>query len=101
MKRFEHFRNPRNVCGFSVILASTGQSVFVPPGSSILAALLSAGIQVPFSCGNGMCGACEIRVIEGRPDHRDSVLRKKQSTGNGSVLACCSGSLSAELVLEL
>jgi vanillate O-demethylase ferredoxin subunit len=101
MKQFSHLNNPRNVLGFSVVLASTGRSIFVPPGSSILAALLAAGIDVPFNCGDGKCGVCEIRVIEGMPDHGDSVLTSSNQLGDGSVLTCCSGSRSAELVLDL
>ena len=100
MLRFSHFENPGNVDGFTVKLASTGQSIFIPPGRSILGALLDAGIEVAFNCGTGKCGVCEVGVIEGTPDHHKFVLTHRERAGR-SVMTCCSGSLSDELVLDL
>ncbi len=101
MKRFDQFRNPLNVRGFSVVLASTGQSVPVPPGMSILAALLGAGIHVPYNCGDGKCGVCEVRVLEGQPDHGRVRLSSGKGAGHGMVLTCCAVALGEELVLAL
>ncbi|MCB1685092.1 MAG: 2Fe-2S iron-sulfur cluster binding domain-containing protein [Pseudomonadales bacterium] len=101
MKRYSLFSNPANLSGFRVTVASSGRSVFVPPGCSILDVLLRAGIKVPFNCGDGKCGVCEVRVVRGTPDHRDSVLTEAEKAGNRSIIVCCSGSLSSELVLDL
>lgn len=101
MKRFSHFKNANNPNGFTVTLASSGQSIFVPPGRSILYALLNTGVDVRFNCGNGKCGVCEVGVLEGTPDHRDSVLTSGKKAGNDSVMICCSGSVTSELVLDL
>ncbi|MDX6740442.1 2Fe-2S iron-sulfur cluster binding domain-containing protein [Actinocorallia sp. A-T 12471] len=30
--------------------------------------------RAPRSCGQGMCGTCETTVLDGTPDHRDSLL---------------------------
>lgn len=87
--------------GFTVRLARSGRSVFVPEGGSILFELLQQGIDVPFSCGAGVCGACEIGVVSGTPDHRDFVLSDCQRAAGTSILVCCSKSLSPELVLDL
>ncbi|NEL81727.1 MAG: 2Fe-2S iron-sulfur cluster binding domain-containing protein, partial [Xanthomonas perforans] len=43
---------------FEVELAASGRVVQVPAGCSIASALLDAGIEVPLSCEQGMCGAC-------------------------------------------
>ena len=93
--------NSNNVESFTVKLARSGQSVFVPAGSSILYALLKAGINVPFNCGTGRCGVCEVGVVGGIPDHRDFVLTEDEKVRNDSVIICCSGSLTDELVLDL
>ena len=37
-------------------------------------ALAAAGIIVPTSCEQGICGTCLTCVLEGEPDHRDSYL---------------------------
>ncbi len=57
--------------GFVVELARTGTAITVPAGKSILDAVLDAGVQVPYSCMEGVCGTCETTVLEGLPEHRD------------------------------
>lgn len=87
--------------GFVVELSRTGQSVLVEPGQTILAALKVAGIDAPFSCEEGVCGACVTDVIAGEPDHRDSVLTPHERKQNRKIMICCSGSKSSRLVLDL
>jgi ferredoxin len=73
----------------------------IAPGKTILQALLDGGIDVPYSCMEGICGSCEVRVLEGAPDHRDLVLSKEEHARNVSMMICCSGSKSDKLVLDL
>ena len=82
-------------------LARSNTSVFVAEGSTILYALREQGIEVPFNCGTGKCGVCEIDVISGIPDHRDFVLSDEEKARNQVVMICCSGSLTPELELDL
>src|SRR5436190_23116420 len=51
--------------GFVVVLARSAKEIVVPPGKSILDALLEAGLKVPHSCTEGVCGTCEVKVLEG------------------------------------
>ena len=90
-----------NEGGFRVRLSASGRTVVVSAGQTILAALRDVGITVPSSCERGICGACETRVLGGEPDHRDSVLSYDERRTNKTIMVCCSGSLSAELVLDL
>ncbi|WP_436187760.1 2Fe-2S iron-sulfur cluster-binding protein [Pseudorhodoferax sp. LjRoot39] len=46
----------------------------VAPGTTILDTLLANGIDAPYSCMHGICGACATRVLDGLPEHQDSVL---------------------------
>jgi ferredoxin-NADP reductase len=86
---------------FEVCLAKSGRSFFVPPDKTILEVLLSAGLQVNRSCMQGVCGTCETHVLEGLPDHRDSVLSKRERESNKVMMICCSGARSDKLVLDL
>ncbi|WP_413742117.1 PDR/VanB family oxidoreductase [Sodalis sp. RH15] len=87
--------------GFVVKLARSNRSLTVKPGQSILSALRAAGVAMTTSCEQGICGACEVRVLSGLPDHRDSVLTDEEKLANQTMMVCCSGALSGELVLDL
>jgi vanillate O-demethylase ferredoxin subunit len=86
--------------GYTVVLQRSGRSLEVAPGKTILDAMLENDIDVPYSCMEGVCGTCELRVIEGTPDHRDLVLSKEERAANKSLMVCCSGSLTPRLVLD-
>jgi len=87
--------------GFEVRLHRSGRSFAVPPGDSILDALLDAGVDVSFSCTEGICGTCETKVIDGIPDHRDSFLSDEEKAENSKIMICCSRSKSPVLTLDL
>lgn len=86
--------------GFEIISGQSGESFFIPSGSSILDVLLDQGLDVNYSCMEGTCGSCEMRVIEGVPDHRDMILTPEEQAANKTMMICCSGSKSAKLVLD-
>lgn len=86
--------------GFEVELARSGRTLPIPAGTSILDALLKAGVDAPFSCTEGICGTCETRVLGGVPDHRDLVLTDEEKESNEIMMICCSGCKGARLVLD-
>ena len=87
--------------GFTVELRRSGRSVAIAPGQSILDALLDAGVEASFSCQDGFCGSCETRVLEGTPEHRDSVLTETERAENKVMMICVSGCRGDRLVLDL
>ncbi len=87
--------------GYALVLRRSGRTVRVEPGQRMLDALLAAGVDVSYSCSEGVCGTCETRVLAGIPDHRDQFLSPDEQASNGLVMICCSGSKSPELVLDL
>jgi ferredoxin len=86
---------------FEVECARSGVTVTVPIGMSIFDAVEKAGVQVLGSCMEGICGTCECDVIEGTPEHRDSVLSKSDRERGDTIITCVSRSLSKKLVLDL
>jgi ferredoxin len=64
-------------------------------------ALRDAGVDTPYSCEEGVCGACEIQVVSGEVDHRDNILTETERKASKTIMICCSGSKSARLVLDL
>ncbi|MBO9649363.1 MAG: oxidoreductase [Variovorax sp.] len=87
--------------GFMVELARSGKQVEVRTGQTILDSLMAVGIEPPYSCQEGICGTCEVRVLEGIPDHRDLVLSNAEKAANDRMMICCSGCKTAKLVLDL
>ena len=87
--------------GFVVKIARTGIAIPVGPGKSILHSLREAGVSTPSSCEEGICGACEVNVLGGVPEHRDAVLSEPERAANNRMMICCSGSRTPALVLDL
>lgn len=86
---------------FQVRVASSGRIVDVPADRSVVAALADAGIAIPTSCEQGICGTCLTMVLEGEPEHRDFYLSPEEQEANDRFTPCCSRSRTALLVLDL
>lgn len=86
---------------FTVRIASTGQVIPIAAEKSVYQALAEAGIEIPVSCEQGVCGTCLTRVLEGVPDHHDLYLTDEEHAANDQFTPCCSRAKSALLVLDL
>lgn len=86
---------------FSVKLARSGRLVPVRTGESVLDALTGAGVDMPSSCQQGVCGTCLTRVLEGEPEHWDMYLTPEEQEANDQFCPCVSRSRSPVLVLDL
>ena len=86
---------------FEVQLGQGGPVVRVPRGQTVVQALAAAGVAVPTSCEQGVCGTCLTGVLAGTPDHRDQYLTPEEQSAGDQFLPCCSRASSARLVLAL
>ena len=86
---------------FEVHLAQRNLTLTVQPDQSILQALQDAGVEVPFSCSEGVCGTCLTKVKEGEPEHWDMYLTPEEQAQNDCMMVCISRSKSPRLVLDL
>ncbi|MGR6964127.1 cytochrome P450/oxidoreductase [Geodermatophilus sp. URMC 61] len=86
---------------FEVVLRQSELTLPVPPGRSVLSVVEEAGVGVLSSCAEGTCGTCETAVLEGVPDHRDSVLSEQEREANDCMMICVSRSATPRLVLDL
>lgn len=89
---------------FQVRIASSGRVFEIPEGQSVVSVLAAAGIEIPVSCEEGMCGSCATPVLEvqGEIDHRDMFLSNKQHAENRVFTPCCSRARAGGLlVLDL
>ncbi len=100
---FERFAAPPVIDGaeFTVTTASSGSTITVAADETLLTALQREGIDAPYSCQQGFCGTCRIRVLKGVAQHRDTLLTDPERD-QGMMLVCVSrAEPSGHLVLDL
>lgn len=86
---------------FDVDLMLSGLTVTVPPTRSVLDVVEEYGIVVPSSCRVGTCGTCEVAIVDGEVEHRDSVLSPEEQSANRSMMVCVSRAACERITLEL
>jgi len=97
---FEHFSghgaslDPANETAFEVELADSDLTLTVAADTTLLTALKGVGIDIASDCCEGLCGSCEVEVLDGDIDHRDMVLTRAERAENTRMMACCSRSKS-------
>ncbi|MCB2004879.1 MAG: iron-sulfur cluster-binding domain-containing protein [Rhodoferax sp.] len=86
---------------FELEIASTARVIPVRADQSTQQALQEAGLDVPSSCEQGVCGTCLTGVKAGMPLHRDHTLTPEEQQANDQFLPCCPRARSARPVLDL
>jgi ferredoxin len=94
-------RDPASEHAVEVVLAESGRTLMVGPETSILQALLDAGIDHDHDCTEGICGTCETKVIDGEVDHRDYVLTQREKDSGDCMMVCVSRACGKRLVLGI
>src|SRR5690606_8341464 len=72
-----------------VTFAASGRKVTARAGQTILQAGLEAGIDLPFSCTMGGCGACKAKKQSGTVVMSEPNCLSETEREAGHVLACC------------
>ena len=77
---------------YQVKIRGTDKTVQVGDDETILEAALSAGIDYPFGCQSGNCGACKSRLLGGEVEMSDysEYALTDDERGQGQILACSS-----------
>lgn len=84
--------------GFEVEFRQLGRTVHCPPGSTVLQAAVAAGITLPSSCSQGLCGTCKSRLLSGEIDMQHGGGIRPKEIAQGKFLPCCSVPLTALVV---
>lgn len=92
---------PFRLAPYEVELARSGVTLLADPDVPLLDSVQAAGVFIPYSCQEGVCGSCETRVLSGDIDHRDSILTEEEKRLNGVMMPCVSHCKSGKLVLDL
>ena len=84
-----------------VTCAKSRQTFVVAADESLLDAMESRGVPIMGSCRTGVCGTCEVRVVQGTPQHLDSVMSDADKDDLGVMYPCVSRAVSDKLVLDV
>jgi len=97
---YERFTPPPVVGGrpFAVRLDRTGDLVEVGAQTSALAAIREVRPRVAYSCQQGFCGTCKVRVLSGEVEHRDRVLTPAERADH---MMICVSRAAGEVVIDL
>jgi ring-1,2-phenylacetyl-CoA epoxidase subunit PaaE len=71
-------------------LRGAARPVIARPGHTLLEAGLAAGLDMPFSCAMGGCGACRVKLVDGEVDMEEPNCLTADEYAQGYVLACVS-----------
>ena len=69
--------------------------VMVEPGQTILAAAIRAGVDLPFSCTMGGCGACQVDLVTGEIEMEQPHCLSDSELAAGKRLTCVGRPLSS------
>ncbi|MCW2572193.1 MAG: Ferredoxin-NADP reductase [Frankiales bacterium] len=75
---------------FEVECRRSGFCITIGADETMLEGLLAAGIDADSDCEEGICGTCEMTVLEGVPDHRDDCLSEEERSSGEIILPCVS-----------
>lgn len=104
LERFEaiEYGEPVWSGDFEVELAMSGTTVVVRPDQSVLEAIeeQSPETVILSSCRRGTCGTCEVPVLEGEIEHRDSVLTPLEREESAVMMVCVSRAACPLIVLD-
>lgn len=75
---------------YTVELRRSGRTVECGEDTTLLAAAAQAGLSLPSSCQEGMCGTCKTTVLSGRVEMNHAGGIRPREIAQDKILLCCS-----------
>jgi len=86
-----------NTASAVVHLDGQTHTVSWPRDEKLLDVLLDEGIEAPYSCREGHCGACATTVVDGEVEMENNEVLDSEDLADGLILACQSRPVSDEV----
>ncbi|MFL9961814.1 hybrid-cluster NAD(P)-dependent oxidoreductase [Paraburkholderia sediminicola] len=83
---------------FKVSFVKSHREIECASGQHVLDAAKKAGVRLPASCTQGMCGTCKVKLVSGEVAMKHAGGIRQREIDQGMVLLCCSKPLSDLLV---
>jgi ferredoxin-NADP reductase len=84
---------------FKVSFAKSRREIDCGSEQHVLDAAKKAGVRLPSSCTQGMCGTCKVKLVSGEVAMKHAGGIRQREIDQGMVLLCCSKPLS-DLVVD-
>ncbi|WP_329311988.1 hybrid-cluster NAD(P)-dependent oxidoreductase [Streptomyces sp. NBC_01262] len=84
---------------YKVEFTRTRRTIECDAGTPVLAAAAQAGLSLPASCAQGMCGTCKTTLLAGSVDMQHNGGIRPREIAQNKILLCCSKPLG-DLVLD-
>lgn len=83
-----------SVVTYDVEFVRSGRTISCRADENVLDAALAAGLRLPSSCSQGLCGTCKVSKLSGEVEmHHNGGIRPREIAAN-KILVCCSKPLS-------
>jgi 3-ketosteroid 9alpha-monooxygenase subunit B len=99
---FEETEAPDGGPGATLSVTLDGETTTLPwpAGTRMLDVLIDAGLDAPYSCRQGICGACACELTSGKVDMAHNEVLEAADIADGYVLACQSLALTPEVSIS-
>ncbi|MDR5776118.1 MULTISPECIES: hybrid-cluster NAD(P)-dependent oxidoreductase [unclassified Caballeronia] len=84
---------------YKVSFAKIRRDIECGSNENVLDAAKKAGVRLPSSCTQGMCGTCKVKLVSGEVSMKHAGGIRQREIDQGMVLLCCSKPLS-DLVVD-
>lgn len=88
-------------CALTVHIDGSVAEIGCATTTPLLDAMLSEGIDAPYSCREGDCGSCVARLVSGTVDHGNGIALEPEDIDDGYLLACQATPRSAVVEIEI
>ena len=82
------------VTTFNVDFVRSGRTITCSAEQNVLDAAVAAGMRLPSSCTQGMCGTCKTTMLAGSVDMQHNGGIRPKEVAQNKILICCSKPLS-------
>ena len=100
LERDEAAAMAQGACAAQIEFRRTGKMVPIGPAQTLLDAAEAAGVELDYSCRNGTCGTCRIKLVSGTVAMGRSDALLESDVADRLVLACQARPTSAVVLID-
>ncbi|WP_305983255.1 ferredoxin--NADP reductase [Roseivirga thermotolerans] len=88
------------VARVTIIKENGSEQITIPKNQLVLNAILNAGIELPYSCKEAMCGTCRVKLVSGKLVMNENYALTDEMLNSGFVLTCSGLAVTDELTIS-